>query len=274
MMEIFPERAFDVGIAEQHAVTMAAGLAAEGMIPFCNIYSTFLQRAYDQLIHDVALQNLPVIFCLDRAGLVGQDGATHHGAYDIAFLRCIPNMVIFAPMNESELRNIMYTAQAGIKHPMAIRYPRGRGVMTSWRTPFNKISIGTSRNLVKGSDIAVLSLGHIGNKVTQVLNNLQNPMEIGHFDMRFAKPLDITQLHSIFKTYQIIVTLEDGCKMGGFGSAILEFANTNGYKNKIKCLGLPDIFIEHGTVEELQTLGQIDEKTISNCLTNFLHEVS
>ena len=274
MMEIFPERAFDVGIAEQHAVTMAAGLAAEGMIPFCNIYSTFLQRAYDQLIHDVALQNLPVIFCLDRAGLVGQDGATHHGAYDIAFLRCIPNMVIFAPMNESELRNIMYTAQAGIKHPMAIRYPRGRGVMTSWRTPFNKISIGTSRNLVKGSDIAVLSLGHIGNKVTQVLNNLQNPMEIGHFDMRFAKPLDITQLHYIFKTYQIIVTLEDGCKMGGFGSAILEFANTNGYKNKIKCLGLPDIFIEHGTVEELQTLGQIDEKTISNCLTNFLHEVS
>ena len=274
MMEIFPERAFDVGIAEQHAVTMAAGLAAEGMIPFCNIYSTFLQRAYDQLIHDVALQNLPVIFCLDRAGLVGQDGATHHGAYDIAFLRCIPNMVIFAPMNESELRNIMYTAQAGIKHPMAIRYPRGRGVMTSWRTPFSKISIGTSRNLVKGSDIAVLSLGHIGNKVTQVLNNLQNPMEIGHFDMRFAKPLDITQLHSIFKTYQIIVTLEDGCKMGGFGSAILEFANTNGYKNKIKCLGLPDIFIEHGTVEELQTLGQIDEKTISNCLTNFLHEVS
>ena len=274
MMEIFPERAFDVGIAEQHAVTMAAGLAAEGMIPFCNIYSTFLQRAYDQLIHDVALQNLPVIFCLDRAGLVGQDGATHHGAYDIAFLRCIPNMVIFAPMNESELRNIMYTAQAGIKHPMAIRYPRGRGVMTSWRTPFSKISIGTSRNLVKGSDIAVLSLGHIGNKVTQVLNNLQNPMEIGHFDMRFAKPLDITQLHYIFKTYQIIVTLEDGCKMGGFGSAILEFANTNGYKNKIKCLGLPDIFIEHGTVEELQTLGQIDEKTISNCLTNFLHEVS
>ncbi len=274
MMETYPERAFDVGIAEQHAVTMAAGLAAEGMIPFCNIYSTFLQRAYDQLIHDVALQNLPVIFCLDRAGLVGQDGATHHGAYDLAFLRCIPNMVIFAPMNESELRNIMYTAQAGIEHPMAIRYPRGRGVMTSWRTPFSKISIGTSRNLVKGSDIAVLSLGHIGNKVTQVLNNLKNPKEIGHFDMRFAKPLDITQLHHIFKTYKIVVTLEDGCEMGGFGSAILEFANTNGYKNKIKCLALPDIFIEHGTVEELQTLGQIDETTISNCLTQFLHEVS
>jgi len=274
MMETFPERAFDVGIAEQHAVTMAAGLAADGMIPFCNIYSTFLQRAYDQLIHDVALQNLPVIFCLDRAGLVGQDGATHHGVYDLAFLRCIPNMVIFAPMNESELRNIMYTAQEGIDHPMAIRYPRGRGVMTSWRTPFKKIPIGTSRMLVKGAEIAVLSLGHIGNKVTKVLNNLQNPKEIGHFDMRFAKPLDITQLHHIFSTYKIVVTLEDGCIMGGFGSAILEFANSNGYKNRIKCLGLPDIFIEHGTVEELQVLGNIDETSITNCLTQFLHEVS
>ena len=227
-----------------------------------------------RLIHDVALQNLPVIFCLDRAGLVGQDGATHHGVYDLAFLRCIPNMVIFAPMNESELRNIMYTAQEGIDHPMAIRYPRGRGVMPSWRTPFKKIPIGTSRNLVEGSDIAVLSVGHIGNKVTQVLNNLQNPMEIGHFDMRFVKPLDITQLHHIFKTYKIVVTLEDGCIMGGFGSAILEFANTNGYKNNIKCLGLPDIFIEHGTVEELQALGHIDEASITNCLTQFLHEVS
>lgn len=274
MMEAYPERAFDVGIAEQHAVTMAAGMAAEGMIPFCNIYSTFLQRAYDQLIHDVALQNLPVIFCLDRAGLVGQDGATHHGAYDIAFLRCIPNMVIFSPMNESELRNIMYTVQEGIEHPIAIRYPRGRGVMTNWRTPFEKISMGTSRNLVKGADIAVLSLGHLGNKVTQVLNDLQNPGEIGHFDMRFAKPLDISQLHHIFNAYQIVVTLEDGCVKGGFGSAILEFANSHGYKNKIECLGLPDIFIEHGTVEELQALGHIDETSITNCLTQFLHEVS
>jgi len=274
MMESFPERAFDVGIAEQHAVTMAAGLAAEGMIPFCNIYSTFLQRAYDQVIHDVALQNLPVIFCLDRAGLVGQDGATHHGVFDIAFLRCIPNMVIFSPMNESELRNIMYTAQEGIDHPIAIRYPRGKGVMTSWRTPFEKIPIGISRNLIKGSEIAILSLGHIGNTVTNVLNNLQNPKEIGHYDMRFAKPLDSNQLHDIFNTYQIIVTLEDGCKMGGFGSAILEFANTHGYSNSIKCLGLPDNFIEHGTVEELQALAHIDETSITKCLTQLLHEDS
>jgi 1-deoxy-D-xylulose-5-phosphate synthase len=183
-------------------------------------------------------------------------------------------MAIFAPMNESELRNIMYTAQEGIDHPMAIRYPRGRGVLPSWRTPFKKITIGTSRNLVQGSDIAVLSLGHIGNKVTKILNNLNNPKEIGHFDMRFVKPLDIPQLHHIFKTYQIIVTLEDGCEMGGFGSAILEFANTHQYKNNIKCLGLPDIFIEHGTVEELQALGRIDETSITNCLTQFLHEVS
>ena len=274
MMEIFPDRAFDVGIAEQHAVTMAAGLAAEGMIPFCNIYSTFLQRAYDQLIHDVALQNLPVIFCLDRAGLVGQDGATHHGVYDISFLRCIPNMVIFAPMNEAELRNIMYTAQNGIDHPLAIRYPRGRGVTTSWRTPFETISVGTSRMLVEGSSIAVLSLGHIGNKVVEILEGLQHPAAIGHFDMRFAKPLDLEQLHRIFNKYKIIVTLEDGCIIGGFGSAVLEFANTHEYKNKIKCLGLPDVFIEHGTVEELQSIGHIDKASITNCLTKFLDEVS
>ncbi|MGB5699663.1 1-deoxy-D-xylulose-5-phosphate synthase [Muriicola sp.] len=274
MMEIFPDRAFDVGIAEQHAVTMAAGLAVEGMIPFCNIYSTFLQRAYDQLIHDVALQNLPVIFCLDRAGLVGQDGATHHGVYDISFLRCIPNMVIFAPMNEAELRNIMYTAQNGIDHPLAIRYPRGRGVIPSWRTPFETISVGTSRMLAEGSSIAVLSLGHIGNKVVEILEGLQHPAAIGHFDMRFAKPLDLEQLHRIFNKYKIIVTLEDGCIIGGFGSAVLEFANTHEYKNKIKCLGLPDVFIEHGTVEELQSIGHIDEASITNCLTKFLDEVS
>lgn len=274
MMETFPERAFDVGIAEQHAVTMAAGLAAEGMIPFCNIYSTFLQRAYDQVIHDVALQNLPVIFCLDRAGLVGQDGATHHGVYDLAFLRCIPNMVIFAPMNESELRNIMYTAQEGLDHPIAIRYPRGRGVMPAWQSSFVKIPVGSSRKLVHGSSIAVLSIGHIGNKVSKVLADLQHPKEIGHFDMRFVKPLDEAQLHDIFRDYPIVVTVEDGSKIGGFGSAVLEFANAHSYKNNIKCMGLPDFFIEHGTVEELQTLGHIDEISITNCLTRLLNEVS
>ncbi|NNC61201.1 MAG: 1-deoxy-D-xylulose-5-phosphate synthase, partial [Eudoraea sp.] len=194
MMEAFPDRAFDVGIAEQHAVTMAAGMAAEGLIPFCAIYSTFLQRAYDQVIHDVAIQSLPVIFCIDRAGLVGQDGATHHGAYDLAYLRCIPNMTIFAPMNEMELRNIMFTAQLGIDQPLAIRYPRGRGNTESWQSPFEKIPMGSSRELAKGTSIAVLSVGHLGNKVTEVLKRLGHPKEIGHYDMRFVKPLDKEQL--------------------------------------------------------------------------------
>ena len=206
-MEEIPDRAFDVGIAEQHAVTMSGGLAAEGMVPFCNIYSTFLQRAYDQVIHDIALQKLPVVFCLDRAGLVGQDGATHHGVFDLAFLRCIPNMIIFSPMNEAELRNIMYTAQLGLNQPIAIRYPRGRGVMKVWRTPFEPIKIGASRELVKGSSIAVLSVGHIGNTVTEVLQELENLPEIGHYDMRFVKPLDEKQLHHIFKNYNSLITI-------------------------------------------------------------------
>lgn len=273
MMEIFPERAFDVGIAEQHAVTMAAGMAAEGLVPFCAIYSTFLQRAYDQVIHDVALQKLPVIFCIDRAGLVGQDGATHHGAYDLAYLRCIPNMTIFAPMNEMELRNIMFTAQLGIEQPLAIRYPRGRGVTESWQSSFERIPMGSSRELAKGTAIAVLSVGHPGNIVTEVLKRLGQPKEIGHYDMRFIKPLDQEQLHSVFKLYSAVVTLEDGCLPGGFGSAVLEFANEHGYSQKIERLGLPDSFIEQGTVDELQELSHIDEEAITRCLIKLLHEV-
>ena len=273
MMEAFPKRAFDVGIAEQHAVTMAAGMAAEGLIPFCAIYSTFLQRAYDQVIHDVAIQSLPVIFCIDRAGLVGQDGATHHGAYDLAYLRCIPDLTIFAPMNEMELRNIMYTAQKGIKQPIAIRYPRGRGINESWRSSFELIPIGSSRKLVEGSSIAVLSIGHIGNKVSEVLKKLGNPVEIGHFDMRFVKPLDQEQLHHVFANYSSVVTLEDGCLAGGFGSAVLEFANEHGYSQNVERLGLPDTFIEQGSLEELQELGRVDEEAITRCLIKLLHEV-
>lgn len=273
MMEAFPERAFDVGIAEQHAVTMAAGMAAEGIIPFCAIYSTFLQRAYDQVIHDVALQKLPVVFCIDRAGLVGQDGATHHGVFDLAYLRCVPDLTIFAPMDEREMRNIMFTAQLGIEQPLAIRYPRGRGTTTNWRSPFEKIALGTSRELVQGSDIAVLSLGDPGNTVTKVLNALGNPKEIGHYDMRFLKPLDEARLQYLFERYKILVTLEDGCLAGGFGSAVLEYANIQGYAKQIRCLGIPDRFIEQGTIEELQAEAQIDEEALTRCLIQLLHEV-
>ncbi len=263
MMAEIPERAFDVGIAEQHAVTLAAGMAAEGLLPFCTIYSTFLQRAYDQVIHDVALQNLPVVFCIDRAGLVGQDGATHHGVYDISYLRCIPNLIIFAPMNETELRNIMYTAQLGLRHPIAIRYPRGRGVLTNWRTPFEKLEIGSSRELQKGSQIAILSFGHIGNTVAEAIQELNND-SIGHYDMRFVKPLDKKRLIGIFKSYEHIITVEDGCKSGGFGSAILEFANEVGHADKIIILGIEDTFLEHGTVDELHRQAKIDSSSLKN----------
>jgi len=262
MMDEIPDRAFDVGIAEQHAVTMTAGMAAEGLVPFCNIYSTFLQRAYDQVIHDVALQNLPVIFCLDRAGLVGQDGATHHGVYDIAYLRCIPNLIIFAPMNEIELRNIMYTAQLGLVHPIAIRYPRGRGVLKEWQIPFKKIIIGTSEELRKGTKIALLSIGHIGNMISEILEEMNHSQEIGHFNMRFIKPLDKNQLEIIFNTYEHIITIEDGCKTGGFGSAVLEFANAKQFKTPIHILGIDDIFIEHGTIDELHKIAQIDKASV------------
>jgi 1-deoxy-D-xylulose-5-phosphate synthase len=272
MMEEIPDRAFDVGIAEQHAVTMAAGMAAQGLVPFCNIYSTFSQRAYDQIIHDVALQNLPVIFCLDRAGLVGQDGATHHGVYDITYLRCIPNLIIFAPMNEIELRNIMYTAQLGLAHPIAIRYPRGRGVLLNWKTPFTKITIGTSEELKKGTKIAVLSIGHIGNMISEVIKELDHPQEIGHYNMRFIKPLDKNRLNAIFSSYEHIITIEDACKTGGFGSSILEFANTNAYKQPIKIFGIDDTFIEHGTIEELHQIAGIDTSAIKKHLNKVLNE--
>lgn len=264
MMEQIPERAFDVGIAEQHAVTLAAGMAAEGLIPFCNIYSTFIQRAYDQLIHDVAIQNLPVIFCLDRAGLVGQDGPTHHGVYDIAFLRCVPNMVLFAPMNETELRNIMYTAQLGLEGPIAIRYPRGRGTTLNWRLPFEKIEIGKSVELKKGTKIAVLTVGPIGNSMPNMIEGLESPEEVGLYNMRFIKPLDETLLHGVFRHYRHIITVEEGSKVGGFGTAILEFANSHNYRNTIEIFGIPDSFIGHGTVEELQKLTKIDVLSVKN----------
>ena len=250
MMEALPERAFDVGIAEQHAVTMAAGMATQGLIPFCNIYSTFLQRAYDQIIHDVALQNLPVIFCIDRAGLVGEDGATHHGVFDLAYLRCVPNLIIFAPRNEIELRNIMYTAQIGLEHPIAIRYPRGRGVTPRWKSPFEAIEIGTGVQLKQGEGLAVLSVGAISNKVTEAIRGI----DCGHYDMRFIKPLDESLLHTIFKTHSTLITIEDGVENGGFGSAILEFAATHRYKNDVVVKGIPDEFIEHGAIDNLQQL--------------------
>ncbi len=272
MMDEIPDRAFDVGIAEQHAVTMAAGMAAEGFVPFCNIYSTFLQRAYDQVIHDVALQKLPVIFCLDRAGLVGQDGATHHGLYDIAFLKCIPNLIIFAPMNETELRNIMYTAQLGLKQPIAIRYPRGRGVLENWQIPLEKIELGSSEVLKKGTKIAVLSIGHIGNMVADLLSEMNLPKEIGHYNMRFIKPLDTEQLKTIFNSYEKIITIEDGCIIGGFGSSILEFANQLQYHNQLYMLGVKDLFLEQGTIAELHAIAQIDKSSIKNLITRLLNE--
>lgn len=258
MMEAIPERAFDVGIAEQHAVTLAAGMASQGLIPFCTIYSTFLQRAYDQVIHDVALQNLPVIFCLDRAGLVGQDGPTHHGVFDMAYLRCIPNLKVFAPMDEMELRNIMYTAQQGISSPIAIRYPRGRGHNVQWRNEFQPIEIGKGRCLKKGSRIAVLTIGHMGNLVPSILEKVESTEEIGHYDMRFVKPLDEPLLHEIFGTYDQIVTLEDGCETGGFGSAILEFANREKFNKAVKIFAIPDNFVDHGTIAETHAMAGID----------------
>ncbi len=263
MMDELPNRAFDVGIAEQHAVTLAAGMATRGLVVFCNIYSTFLQRAYDQVIHDVALQNLPVIFCLDRAGLVGEDGATHHGVFDLAYLRCIPNLIIFAPRNEIELRNIMYSAQLGLKHPIAIRYPRGKGVTVNWKQPFSKIDIGKGMELKKGNSLAVLSVGFISENVTEAIKNLTNKDEVGHYDMRFVKPLDESLLHDIFSKYTSVITIEDGTIKGGFGSAILEFASEKQYKLPIKCLGVPDEFIEQGTISELQQLHHLDVKSLT-----------
>jgi 1-deoxy-D-xylulose-5-phosphate synthase len=270
MLEELPDRAFDVGIAEQHAVTLAAGMATQGMIPFCTIYSTFLQRAFDQVIHDVALQKLPVIFCLDRAGLVGEDGATHHGVFDLAYLRCIPNMIIFAPMNEIELRNMMFTAQSGLDGPIAIRYPRGRGVTLQWQVPFSSIELGKGELVKNGSEIAILSIGTIGNLVIAACNDIPNNDKIAHYNMRFVKPLDDALLHSIFEKFDKIITIEDGTITGGFGSAILEFAQQNNYQNKsIKRLGIPDNFIEHGNTSELMSSIGLDLVNIKKILSSW-----
>lgn len=263
MMNEMPQRAFDVGIAEQHAVTFSAGLATKGLIPFCNIYSTFMQRAFDQVIHDVCIQNLPVIFCLDRAGIAGSDGPTHHGAYDLAYMRCLPNMIVSAPMNESELRNLMYTAQNLNKHPFTIRYPRGKGVMIEWKTKMELINIGEGRIICEGNDIAILSIGHIGNYVKKAINKLRKEnIYPSHYDMRFVKPLDEKLLHRILKKHKFILTVEDGCVMGGFGSAILEFISDNNYKNSVQRLGIPDRVIEHGSQEELYVECNYDDDAI------------
>ncbi len=270
LMEEFPNRAFDVGIAEQHAVTFAAGLATQGLQVFCNIYSTFLQRAYDQVIHDVCLQNLPVIFCLDRSGIVGEDGATHHGIFDLAYLRCIPNLIIFAPRNETELRNILYTAQLGLKSPIAIRYPRGRGSILNWEQPFSKIEIGKAEQLKEGKTIAVLTIGPLAGNVKEAVGELSDPEKVACYDMRFVKPLDEELLHKIFKKYNTIITLEDGVVIGGFGSAITEFSAKNKYSNTVKVLGIPDVFPEHGTVRELHDLAGISSEKIKQSLEKLI----
>jgi 1-deoxy-D-xylulose-5-phosphate synthase len=252
MMEAMPDRAFDVGIAEQHAVTFSAGLATQGLIPFCNIYSSFMQRAYDQVVHDVAMQKLHVVFCLDRGGLVGADGYTHHGAYDLAYMRCIPNMIVSSPMNESELRNLMYSAQSENTGPYSIRYPRGNGVMTEWKTPLQYIKPGTGRKVRSGSDIAFLTIGPMGNHALKACEELEaKGISAALYDMRFAKPIDELLLHEVFGKFKQVITVEDGCIQGGMGSAVIEFMVDNGYTAQVKRLGIPDKLIEHGTQEEL-----------------------
>jgi len=275
MMKKMPNRAFDVGIAEQHAVTLSAGLATQGLVPFCNIYSTFMQRAYDQVIHDVCIQNLNVVFCLDRAGLVGADGATHHGAYDIAYMRCIPNMIVSAPMNEEELRDLMYTAQLLNQGPFTIRYPRGKGMMIDWQTPMKEIEIGKGRLVSYGEDLAILSLGHVGNYAVEAIEKLKlEGIKPAHYDMRFAKPLDANLLHQIFLKYDAIITLEDGCLQGGFGSAILEFMVDNSYTKKVKRLGIPDAYIDHGSQTQLHHDCGYDVEAICNAVEELSKKVS
>ena len=252
MMAAMPERSFDVGIAEQHAVTFSAGLATQGLVPFCNIYSSFMQRAFDQVLHDVALQNLNVVFCLDRGGLVGADGATHHGAYDLAYMRCIPNMVVSAPMNEEELRNLMYTAQLKDQGPFSIRYPRGNGVMTDWKTPLKEIRIGEGRKVSIGEDVAILTIGHPGNFAQEAIQELKGSgISVAHYDMRFVKPIDEVMLHEVFSKFKHVITIEDGCLMGGFGSAVIEFMVDQKYQAELVRLGIPDEYVHHGTQEEL-----------------------
>ena len=271
MMKAMPNRAFDVGIAEQHAVTFSAGLATQGLVPFCNIYSSFMQRAYDQVLHDVALQNLNVVFCLDRGGLVGADGATHHGAYDLAYMRCIPNMVVSAPMNEEELRNLMFTAQLENKGPFSIRYPRGNGVMTDWKTPFKEIKVGTGRKVCSGEDIAILSIGHPGNFAQEAIDLMkESGISIAHYDLRFVKPLDAVLLHEVFTKFKKVITVEDCCLMGGFGSAIIEFMVYQKYNSEIVRLGIPDEYVHHGTQEELWEDCGFDAKAIVKAVEKML----
>ncbi len=273
MMAKMPDRAFDVGIAEQHAVTFSAGMAASGLVPFCNIYSSFMQRSYDQLIHDVALQNLHVVFCLDRGGVVGEDGATHHGVYDLAYLRAIPNMTICSPMNEEEMRNMLYTAQLDGMGPWAIRYPRGRGVMPQWKTDFAALKPGKGRQIREGNDVAIVSIGHIGNVALEACLRLAGEgIETGLFDIRFLKPLDNELLHIVFKKFNKIITIEDGSIIGGLGSALTEFANDNGYHNAaIMRLGIPDRFIGQGTLEELHHECGIDLEGILETVKKLLN---
>ncbi|MEH6657811.1 1-deoxy-D-xylulose-5-phosphate synthase [Leeuwenhoekiella marinoflava] len=268
MMQQFPERAFDVGIAEQHAVTLSAGIAASGGIVFCAIYSTFLQRAYDQLIHDVALQKLPVIFCVDRAGLVGADGATHHGVFDLAYLRCIPNLIIFAPRNEASLRNIMYTAQMGLELPIAIRYPRGRGLELDWQNPFQQLELGKAEHLIKGSQLAILATGNFTETALQLAAVFKGNVSVYYFG--FVKPLDLVMLKRVFKKYNTLITLEDGVQSGGFGSAIAEEAARQKYPGKLEIFGIPDQFIEQGTTEELQHALGLDFESLKENIQSYL----
>jgi 1-deoxy-D-xylulose-5-phosphate synthase len=275
MMAEMPHRAFDVGIAEQHAVTVSAGMATQGLRVFCNIYSSFMQRAYDMVVHDVAIQKLPVVFCLDRAGLVGEDGPTHHGCYDIAYMRCIPNLIVSAPMNERELRNLMYTAQLESNTlPFVIRYPRGEGVNAdlqkdtmATKYPFEAIQIGQGRKLKEGEEIAILSLGHLGNFAAAAIRDVRaDGINPGHYDMRFVKPLDEVMLHEVFSKYAKIITVEDGTVVGGFGSAVLEFMNEHGYKADVKIMGIPDRLVEHGTPKELYKEIGLDAAAIAETL--------
>lgn len=274
MMDKMPDRALDVGICEQHAVTVSAGLATQGMKVFCNIYSSFMQRAYDQVVHDVAIQKLPVVFCLDRAGLVGEDGPTHHGAYDIPYFRCIPNLIISAPMNEAELRNLMYTAQLETTNlPVVIRYPRGEGVMPEWKTEMKEVEIGKGRKLKEGDEIAVLSFGHPGNFAASAIREVkQYGINAGHYDLRFVKPLDEELLHEVFQRYTKIITVEDGTIVGGVGSAVLEFMAANNYQAEVRMLGIPDRIVEHGSLKELHRECGYDANAIAETLRDMMKE--
>lgn len=275
MMKAMPERTFDVGIAEQHAVTFSAGLATQGMVAFCNIYSSFMQRAFDQVLHDVALQNLNVVFCLDRGGLVGADGATHHGAYDLAYMRMIPNMVVSAPMNEEELRNLMFTAQQENMGPFTIRYPRGNGMMTEWKTPLKAVKVGQGRKVSNGEDIAILTIGHPGNFAQEAITHLQEKgISTAHYDMRFVKPIDETLLHEVFSKFKQVICVEDGCIMGGFGSAVLEFMADQNYSAQVVRLGIPDQYIHHGTQQELWSDCGFDSNGIVATAERMLNKAS